>query len=202
MVKVQRLFAKTNLKVPVCRTYRTITQKCLQLELPTENSVYSQENRNRAGNYAHLTSENGKLAAFASGRPAFQQHVKRAEGSDTTHASHTRKTMIAGCTNPDFDKSEKDHAAQRGRDASGQRRASCASLSRRLYAFFGSTLDRDPKGAKFAVLNPDHAGIPKRVERSEGSNSAPRPKRPPVSVCVSPCVRSFSESRVCTHFRL
>ena len=84
MVKVQRLFAKTNLKVPVCRTYRTITQKCLQLELPTENSVYSQENRNRAGNYAHLTSENGKLAAFASGRPAFQQHVKRTEGSDTT----------------------------------------------------------------------------------------------------------------------
>ena len=60
MVKIQRLFAKTNLKVPVCRTYRTITQKCLQLELPTENSVYSQENRNRAENYAHLTSENGK----------------------------------------------------------------------------------------------------------------------------------------------
>ena len=27
---------------------------------PTENSVYSQENRNRAGNYAHLTSENDK----------------------------------------------------------------------------------------------------------------------------------------------
>ena len=43
-----------------CCTYRIITQKRLQLELPTENSVYSQENRNRAGNYAHLTSENGK----------------------------------------------------------------------------------------------------------------------------------------------
>ena len=68
------------MRIQVCRTYRTITQKCLQLELPTENSVYSQENRNRAGNYAHLTSENGKLAAFASGRPAFQQHVKRTEG--------------------------------------------------------------------------------------------------------------------------
>ena len=64
MVKVQRLFAKTNLKVPVCRTYRTITQKRLQLELPTENSVYSQENRNRAGNYAHLTSENGRVCYF------------------------------------------------------------------------------------------------------------------------------------------
>ena len=93
MVKVQRLFAKTNLKVPVCRTYRTIMQKRLQLELPTENSVYSQENRNRAGNYAHLTSENGKLAAFASGRPAFQQHAKRAEGSDTTPTSHDQKVL-------------------------------------------------------------------------------------------------------------
>ena len=84
MVKVQRLFARTNLKIPVCRTYRTITQKRLQLELPTENSVYSQENRNRAGNYAHLTSENGKLAALTSGRPAFQQHTEHAEGNDTT----------------------------------------------------------------------------------------------------------------------
>ena len=39
-----------------------------------------------------------------------------------------------------------DHAAQRGRDA---------SLSRRLSAFFGSTLDQGPKAAKFAVLIPD-----------------------------------------------
>ena len=31
-----------------------------------------------------MASENGKLAAFASGRPAFQQHAKHAEGSDTT----------------------------------------------------------------------------------------------------------------------
>ena len=94
MVKVQRLFAKTNLKVPVCRTYRTITQKRLQLELPTENSVYSQENRNRAGNYAHLTSENGKLAAFASGRPAFQQHVKRTEGRVIPPpTSHVQKVL-------------------------------------------------------------------------------------------------------------
>ena len=30
----------------------------------TENSVYSQENRNRAGNYAHLTSENGRVCYF------------------------------------------------------------------------------------------------------------------------------------------
>ena len=93
MVKIQRLFAKTNLKVPVCRTYRTITQKRLQLELPTENSVYSQENRNRAGNYAHLTSENGKLAFLTSGRPAFREHAKCTEGSDTTPTSHVQKVL-------------------------------------------------------------------------------------------------------------
>ena len=94
MVKVQRLFAKTNLKVPVCRTYRTITQKCLQLELPTENSVYSQENRNRAGNYAHLTSENGKLAAFASGRPAFQ--LIHGEKAHSRYFSETAYGKLTG----------------------------------------------------------------------------------------------------------
>ena len=173
MVKVQRLFAKTNLKVPVCRTYRTITQKCLQLELPTENSVYSQENRNRAGNYAHLTSENGKLAAFASGRPAFQQHTKRTEGSDTSHVSHTQKALSAGCTIRNFGRSEKDHAAQRGRDAYGTATRISTSLSRRLFVSFRSASDQDPKAAKFAVLPPGHAGFPKRVKQSEGSNSAP-----------------------------
>ncbi len=70
----------------------------------------------------HLTSENGKLVALTSGGREFQQHAEHTGSSDTTSASHTQKTMSAGCTNPDFDKSEKDHAAQRGRDASGQRR--------------------------------------------------------------------------------
>ena len=134
------------------------------------NSLFAAEQMSFAN---HLTSENGKLALLTSGRPVFQQHTKRTEGSDTTHASHTRKTMSAGCTNRNFGRSEKDHAAQRGRDASEQRRASCASLLRRLSAFFRSVSDQDPKAAKFAVLNPGHAGFPKRVERSEGSNSAP-----------------------------
>ena len=48
-----------------------------------------------------------------------------------------------------------------------------ASLSRRLSAFFESTPGQDPKAAKFAVLNPGHAGFPKRVERSEGSDTTP-----------------------------
>ena len=32
----------------------------------------------------HLTSENGKLAALTSGRPAFQQHAEHTKSGDTT----------------------------------------------------------------------------------------------------------------------
>ena len=71
-------------KVRICGTYHTITQKRLLLKLPTGIPAYSQENRNRAGNYAHPTSENGKLAFLTSGRPAFREHAKCTEGSDTT----------------------------------------------------------------------------------------------------------------------
>ena len=69
---------------------------------------------------------------------------------------------------------KKDHAARWGRDAFGTATRISASLSRRLSAFFGSTHDQAPKAAKFAVLNPGHAGFPKRVERSEGSDTTPR----------------------------
>ena len=86
-----------------------------------------------------------------------------------------------------FNKREKGYAAQRGRGASEQRRASCASLSRRLSAFFGSTPGQDQKAAKYAVLNPGHAGFPKRVERSEGSNSAPIRNAPCFAVWAAVC---------------
>ena len=68
---------------------------------------------------------------------------------------------------------QQDHAAQRGRDAFGTATRISASLSRRLSAFFGSTNDQATKAAKFAVLIPGHAGFPKRVERSEGSDTTP-----------------------------
>ena len=62
-----------------------------------------------------------------------------------------------------------------------------ASLSRRLSAFFGSTHGQGSKAAKFAVLNPGHAGFPKRVERSEDSNSAPIRNAPCFAVCALVC---------------
>ena len=70
-----------------------------------------------------------------------------------------------------------------------------ASLSRRLSAFFGSTHDQAPKAAKFAVLNPGHAGFPKRVERSEGSDTTPV-RNTPVSACEPLCAIFLREPRV------
>ena len=132
---------------------------------------------------------------MTSGRPVFQQHTKRTEGSDTTHASHTRKTMSAGCTNPDFDKSEKDHAAQRGRDACGTATRISASLSRRLSAFFESALDQGSKAAKFAVLILGHAGFPKRVKRSEGRDTTPI-RNARVSPCKPLCAILLAKASV------
>ena len=86
-------------------------------------------------------------------------------------------------------------AAQRGRDASGQRRASCASLSRRLSAFFKSASDQDPKAAKFAVLPPGHAGFPKRVKQSEGSDTTPV-RNTPVSPCKPLCTILLAKASV------
>ena len=137
-----------------------------------------EENRHCARNAAHLTSENGKLAALTSGRPAFREHAERTKGSDTSHVSHTQKALSAGCTNRNFGRSEKDHAAQRGRDACGTATRISASLSRRLFVSFRSASDQDPKAAKFAALPPGHAGFLKRVKQSEGSNSAPTGKTP------------------------
>ena len=61
-----------------------------------------------------------------------------------------------------------------------------ASLSRRLSAFFKSASDQDPKAAKFAVLTLGHAGFPKRVERSEGSDTTPI-RNARVSACEPLC---------------
>ena len=70
-----------------------------------------------------------------------------------------------------------------------------ASLFRRLSAFFGSTPDQGAKAAKFAVLTPGHAGFPKRVKRSESSNSGPVQKAP-VSACRPLCAILLAKASV------
>ena len=145
-----------------------------------------EENRHCARNAAHPTSENGKLAALTSGRPAFQQHKEHAEGSDTSHVSHTRKDPERMAYKPQFRQKKKDHAAQRGRDACGTATRISASLFRRLSVSFRSASDQDPKGAKYAVLPSGHAGFPKRVKQSEGSDTTPV-RNTPVSACGPLC---------------
>ena len=92
------------------------------------------------------------------------------------------------------------HSALTGsRSPAGPRRLGTAtrisaSLSRRLFAFFGSTLDQAPKAAKYAVLIPG-PGMFVNVRNVPRVVIAPNPK------CalfrrVSRCVRSFAESRV------
>ena len=73
-----------------------------------------------------------------------------------------------------------------------------ASLFRRLSASFGSAPDQGPKAAKFAVLTPGHAGFPNRAKRSEGRDSAPRPKRPYFAVCALVCDPSSKAECVST----
>ena len=70
-----------------------------------------------------------------------------------------------------------------------------ASLLRRLSAFFESTPGQAPKAAKFAVVNPGHAGFPKRVERSEGSDTTPV-RNTPVSACEPLCAIFLREPSV------
>ena len=143
---------------------------------------------------------NDMIAALTSGRPAFQQHVKRAEGSDTTpHLARSESTAHR------VKKQQHHQVANRSRSPAGPRRLGTAtrisaSLFRRLSAFFGSTPSQDPKAAKFAVLIPGHAGFPKRVKRSEGRDTTPPSETPPPFRRVCPCVRSCWRRRVCTRF--
>ena len=137
------------------------------------------------GEQCPSTSENGKQVVLTSDRPAFQKHAKRAEGSDATPLARSESTAHR------VKKQRHHQVANRSRSPAGPRRLGTAthmsaSLSRRLFAFFGSTLDPDLKGAKYAVLPPDHAGVPKRVKQSEGSDTTPI-RNTPVSACEPLC---------------
>ena len=82
---------------------------------------------------------------------------------------------------------QKDHAAQRGRDACGTAACISASLFRRLSVFFESTPGQGQKAAKYAFLIPGHAGFPKHVERSEDSDTTPTPNTTCFAVCALVC---------------
>ena len=51
----------------------------------------------------------------------------------------------------------------------------------------GAPSGQDPKTAKYAVLTPGHAGFPKRVKQSEGSDTTLIRKGPCFAVCALVC---------------
>ena len=119
---------------------------------------------------------------MTSGRPAFQQHAKRAEGSDTTPISHTHVWH----TSHNFDRSEKRSRSPAGPRRLGTATRISASLFRRLSAFFGSTPDQAPKAAKLAVLIPG-PGMLVNVRNAPRVVIPPPSETPPVSPCGPLC---------------
>ena len=145
-----------------------------------------------------MTSENGKLVVLTSGGRKFQQHAKHAEGGDTAPASHTRKTMSAGCTNPDFDKSEKITQPSGAATPSGQRHAWAHRCPEGFLRSSRAPPGQDPKAAKFAVLTPG-PGMFVNVRNAPRVVIAALSGRP-LFRRVSRCVRSCWRRRVCTRF--
>ena len=139
-----------------------------------------------------------KFAILSHGHAGFPNRVKRSEGSDTTPTSHTRKTMSAGCTNPDFGRSEKitqPSGAATPRSSDAHKRIAAPQA---LCVLRERTPGQDPKAARFAVLTP---GPGKFVN----VRNAPRVviaalSGRPLFRRVSRCVRSCWRRRVCTRF--
>ena len=166
-----------------------------------------EENRHCARNAAHPTSENGKLAALTSGCPTFQQHVKRAEGSDTTpHLARSESTAHR------VKKQQHHQVANRSRSPAGPRRLGTAtrisaSLSRRLSVFFVSTPGQGPKAAKYTFLIPG-PGMFVNVRNTPRVVIAPPSETSPVSVCAlvcdfsrrAECVPTFARESKCRPF--
>ena len=57
--------------------------------------VYNQDWGRIWVDFRRLTRDekNSRIAALTSGRPAFREHAKHAEGSDTTPASYVQKVL-------------------------------------------------------------------------------------------------------------
>ena len=122
---------------------------------------------------------------MTSGRPAFQQHVKHAEGSNTPCLAHSESTAHR------VKKQQHHQIANRSRSPAGPRRLGTAtrisaSLLRRLSAFFRSVSDQDPKAAKLAVLIPG-PGMFVNVRNAPRVVIPPPSETPPVSACKPLC---------------
>ena len=154
-----------------------------------------EKNRHCARNAAHPTSENGKIAAFASGRPAFQKHAKHAEGSDTT-------PLFCMCGKPCAQSKKNSNIIKlqtERRSPAGPRRLRNSDTHGRIAVPKAFCVLREhprprPKAAKFAVLVPGPG-------RFVNVQNAPRVVIPPsetpsVSTCKPLCAILLAKASV------
>ena len=131
---------------------------------------------------------------MTSGRPVFQQHTKRTEGSDTTHASHAQKALSAGCTSRNFDKSKKitqPSGAATPRNSDAHKRIAVPKALCVLWEHPRPS----PKSGKVRRSDTRPGDVCERAERSEGSDTTPV-RNTPVSPCEPLCAILLAKAGV------
>ena len=163
-------------------------------EFTTEFFWQKCQKKYRTGSGTHPTSENGKLAAFASGRPAFQQHAEHTKSGDTTPASHAQKALSAGCTSRNFDKSKKitqPSGAATPRNSDAHKRIAVP----KAFCVLWEHPRPSPKSGKTCRSDTRPGDVGERAERSEGSDSGPV-RKAPVSACKPLCAILLAKASV------
>ena len=132
---------------------------------------------------------------MASGRPAFRQHEEHAEGSDTSHVSHTRKALSTGCENRNFDRNEK-----RSRSPAGPRRLRDSDAHKRIAVPQALCVLREHlrprlKSGKVCRSDTRPGDVRERAARVEGNDSAPV-RKARVSPCKPLCAILFRKPSV------
>ena len=158
--------------------------------LGTATHISASLSRRLSAFFRSVSDQDPKAAKFAvlpPGHAGFPQRVKQSEGSDTTPPPRSFRKYCAQSEKTATSPSCKQITQPAGPRRLGTATRISASLSRRLSAFFWSTLDQAPKAAKFAVLSPGHAGFPNRVNRSEGSDTTPTQNATCFAVCALVC---------------
>ena len=135
------------------------------------------------------------IAALTSGCPAFQQHVKRAEGSDTTpHLARSESTAHR------VKKQQHHQVANRSRSPAGPRRLGTATRIMRIAVPKAFCVLREhtrprPKSGKVCRSDTRPGDVRERAARVEGNDSAPTQNATYFGVCTLVC--DFSRRAEC-----
>ena len=141
-----------------------------------------------------------KFALLTPGRPAFREHAKRTEGSDTTPSFACAESPARRVK-----KQQHHQIANRAARPSGAAAPRNSDAHKRIavpkaFCVLWEHPRPRPKSGKVRRSDTRPRDVCERAERSEGSDTTP--SEMPLFRCVCPCVRSCWQRRVCTHFHL